>query len=215
MRKAVVITNYTDEEDDILLIKASGISKGCTDNDDFDFTKNELINLDIGIKDYRSKLSRVPTGNKSDITLKKKAKKVLAELLKVICKEINHQHKGDQAILQRTGAVLAKNSNTHKAGLYPFAEQLRAAVGVGADELILKVKKIKGLNNYGTVFAFTEVRNANNDINTWNMAYSTCHSITLTGLKKGTKYLISAAYKGSKGTILNWCSSILFATKVA
>ena len=50
------------------------------------------------------------------------------------------------------------------------------------------------------MFAYTEVLYANNEIDTWNMAYSTCHSITLSDLKKGTVYLISAANIGSKGT---------------
>ena len=214
MRKALVITNYTDELDAELAIKASSVLSGCTDNDNFDFTKNELINLETGLLDYRDKLSRVKTGNKADITLKKTAKKLLAALLKVVCQEINHQHKGDEAILRGTGAVMAKNSNTHKNVLYPFVEQLRILVGLRADELKVRVKKIKGLNNYGVVFAYTEVLNANDDINTWNHEHSTCHSIILSGLKNGTAYLISAAYKGSKGSRLNWCSSIMFATKV-
>jgi len=214
MRTALVITNYTDESDEILDIKASRVLHGCTDNDNFDFTKNELINLKAGLLDYRDKLSRIKTGNKADITLKKIAKKVLAALLKIVCKEINRQHKGDQAILQGTGAVMAKDSNTHKEGLLPFVEQFRMSAGLRTDELIAKVKKIKGLNNYGTVFAYTEAVNANDDINTWDHEHSTCHSIILSGLQKGTAYLVSAAYKGSKGTRLNWCAPIMSATKI-
>ena len=213
MRKARVITNYTDESDNILDYKASCVVDGCTDNDDFNFTKGELINLKIGLLYYRDKLSRSTHGSRKDVTLKNEAKKALAALLKVICQEINHQHKGDEAILLGSGAVLAKNSNTHKQGLYPFVENFRLSVGLGTDELKVRVKKIKGLNNYGTVFAFIESQYADNDIITWNMEHSTCHSATLTGLKRAKAYQVSAAYKGSKGTRLNWCPPITITTK--
>ena len=81
MRKALIITNYTDETDAILDIKASSVHFGCTDNDNFDFTKDELNNLKARLLNYRDKLSRVPTGNKADITLKKQTKKLLAALM--------------------------------------------------------------------------------------------------------------------------------------
>ena len=213
MRKALVITNYTDETDAQLIGISSAVIKGCEKNADIKFVDNELTDLIAANADFSLKLSLASTGSKASITLKKRAKKVLAQALKTVCKEINHQQKGNKAILISTGATMAKNSNSHKSGLLPIAENLTASWGSQLCELIVKVKKIKGLNNNGTVFAYTEFEDANDEIGTWNKDHSTCHSMTLTGLKKGTAYQVSAAYKGTNSTPYNWCSPIIVYTK--
>ena len=213
MRKALVITNYTDETDEDLTGISSAVIKGCTNNTNFIFADNELTELMTANTDFVHKAGLAETGNKASISLKRLAKKVLALALKTVCKEINHQQKGNEAILKTCGATMSKNSNTHKLGLLPVAQNLTGKCGSQLFELIVKVKKIKGLNNNGTVFAFTEMDNASDDISTWKKEHSSCHSMTLTGLKKATMYLVSAAYKGTTNTPLNWCTTIIVATK--
>jgi len=213
MRKALVITNYTDETDEDLTGISSAVIKGCTKNTNFNFTDNELTELILANTDFIQKAGMAETGNKASVTLKRLAKKVLALALKTVSIEINHQQKGNEAILKTSGATMSKNSNTHKTGLLPVAQNLTGRWGSQLGELIVKVKKTKGLNNNGTVFAFTEKENAVDDINKWSKEHSSCHSMTLLGLNKATFYLISAAYKGTTNTPLNWCSTIIVATK--
>ena len=213
MRKALVITNYTDETDNNLCRKSVSVITGCTNNINYDFTQNELKNLVRALKDFVHKLSVAKTGNKAQKTLKREAKKVLAFALKVVCRDINRQHRHEESILLTSGAMLHKNSNVRKKGPFPDIQCLSAKVGLTAYELNIRVKKIKGLNNHGTAFAYTELLNADDDISKWKRENSTCHSITISGLKKGTFYLVSAAYQGAKGTTHNWSKPIIIATK--
>ena len=172
-----------------------------------------MTDLSAAFKTLKYRIGTAASGDKVQKTLKRQAKKTLALALKIICRAINQQHKGDTDILIGSGATMAKNSNRRKLGLLPVAEGIYATVGLYSDELKLKVKKIKGLNNDGTRFAYTEALNAPDDINEWNWAHSTCHHQTIEGLKRGVKYLISAAYQGTRNTPYNWCSPISIYTK--
>ncbi len=213
MRKAMVITNYTDETERELTAKVSAVIKGCKNNIHFYFAQNEHTNLVFAYKDFIKKQAAATSGNKSQLTLKRIAKKALALALKTICKELNHQHKGNEAVLLTSGAIMAKNSNNAKKGMLQMAENLKAREGHETTQLKVTVKKIKGLNNNGTAFAYTELENALENISEWTKDYCTCHRITLYRLKKGTTYLISAAYIGTNDNAYNWCKPIMATTK--
>jgi len=207
-----VLTGYTKLKDADAHTTAESIITGCSGNAAFNFMKNELTNLVSQKADYVDKLSHVKSGSNQDIVLKKESKANLIVALRVICTEINHQQAGNMVALLSSGAPLWANAYQKKDGENPSAVGLKAVAGVKATELKVKVKKNPTFLDYGTVFAYILALNAVDDISLWNQMFETGHSATLTGLLPASKYLVSAAYKGRKGTALIWCSPVIVYT---
>jgi len=214
MKSSRVITNFDHESDDGINTTALGIIGGCTDNKDYEFTKSELINLVTYQTDYAKYLGLKPTAGVVETGLKNQSKAKLANGMHIICTEINVQQGGNTTALQGSGAPLTLDSLQQKSGITTAPDGLKVEAGVEITELDAKVKRDPGLHDHGTMFAIKEAANTEEDINLWTMKYCTCHHLTITGLKAGTKYMVAAAHQGPSGTKLVWCKPISVWTKL-
>lgn len=208
-----VITNFDHASDDGINTIALNIIAGCTENTDFVFVKNELINVVSYQTDYSAKLSVMPTAGIIETGYKNQAKAKLNDGLHTICLQINVQKEGNIAALQGSGAPLTKDSYQSKEGIIVAPKALKGVAGNKATELKVSIKKLEGLNDHGSMFAIHEALNAPDDINLWQMKYCTGHHLTITDLKPGFKYMVAAAFQGPSGTTLVFCSPITVWTK--
>lgn len=213
MNKSKVLTGFTGESDAGIIPIADAIITGCSSNTNFTFTKNELTDLVLLRDDYVDRLAEIPTGTHADVTLKDQSKVKLETGLSTICTEINHQHAGDTAILETSGAPMANLAPKPKGVDYPAPTGLIAEGGSKATEMDVKVDRIADLHDRGIVVAISLVEGAPDDVMLWRRETSSAHKLTVTGLKPGTKYLITAAYQGTADTVLKWCLKVVAYTK--
>jgi len=215
MKKSRVLISLAKKSEAEIQIAVAAVVTGCKDNVNFEFTNGELTTLTADGIDYGQRLSDCKSGNHSDITIKNKSKAKVIESYRVICTEINRQHKGDTEILQTSGATLTADSLQKKStDDKPVAKGLKGVAGAAATELDVKVDVIAGLTEYGTMFACIEALGAPDDANLWPKTFTPSHHTTIGGLKPATRYMLSAAYVGSDGKTLAFCSPILVATKL-
>ena len=213
MKDSKVLTNFDKYSDTGLSALALQMIEALNKNTNFVFTKSELVNLIADQADYGSRLSENPLGGIMETEYKNQSKAKLGESLHTICTEINAQQKGNTTALESSGAPLAKDSSNNNGDITITPKELKAIAGSDATELNASVKRNPAVSDHGTMFAYTEAANAPADISLWSMQYCTCHHQTLKGLKKGTNYMVAAAFQGPSKSKLAFCSPISVWTK--
>ena len=209
-----VIISYEHETDANLAIVVKQTIEGCTDNKDFTFT-NELSNVVLYAADFDAKLSVMPNGGIIVTREKDLSKAKLATGMHTLCSSINTQKGGNLVALQGSGAPLTAGSLPKGTTVYPAPEGLKIKPIKVATSVDASVKPVKGLNDHGTVFAYTPVLNASDNYDDWTQRHTSSHHLTLTGLKPATKYLLIAGFQGPTGTPIVWCKPIIFGTAAA
>lgn|GEM_PF-597152 len=212
-----VIINYNHETDSNLVTITNQIIEGCSDNLAFTFTKSELTNIIAFLAVFVDDLSKMPNGGVIQTQVKDAAGDKLKTGLHTICTEINAQKSGNTVALLSSGAPLTSRSlpKTSTSVGYPAPEGLKIEPITVPTAVDVSVKPASGINDHGTMFAFTPVLNAAEDINLWTMRYSSSHHLTVTGLVPATKYMMAAGFQGTTGTTIVWCKPILFGTAAA
>ena len=209
-----VIISYEHETDANLVVIVKQTIKGCTGNADYTFT-NELSNVVLYAADFDAKLSVMPNGGIIVTRNKDLSKAKLATGMHTLCSSINTQKGGNLVALQGSGAPLTAGSLPKGTTVYPAPEGLKIKPIKVATSVDASVKPVKGLNDHGTVFAYTPVLNASDNYDDWTQRHTSSHHLTLTGLKPATKYLLIAGFQGPTGTPIVWSKQMIFGTAAA
>ena len=209
-----VIISYEHETDANLVLVVKQTIKGCTDNTVFTFT-NQLSNVVLYAADFDAKLSVMPNGSIIETEEKNLSKAKLAAGMHTLCSSINTQKGGNLIALQSSGAPLTGGSLPKGTTVYPAPEGLKIEPIKVATSVDASVKLVKGLNDHGTMFAYTPVLNASDNMDDWTQRYTSSHHLTLTGLKPATKYLLIAGFQGPTGTPIVWSKQMIFGTAAA
>ena len=212
---AKVIISYDNETDSDLVLIVKQTIKGCTGNADYTFANSELVNVGLNLTDFEERLSEMPTGGNVETENKKQSRAKLLLSFHKLCMSINTQQEGNLAALERSGAPIIGSALSKGTGLYPAPQGLKIKPITVATAIDASVKRVKGLNDHGTMFAFTPVLNAPEDINQWTMKFSSSHHLTINGLMPATKYMLAAGFQGKTGTPIVWCKPIIFGTAAA
>ena len=212
---AKVIISYDNETDSDLVLIIKQTIKGCTDNPDFTFSKSELVNVGVDLTDFEGRLSEMPTGGNIETENKNQSRAKLLLSFHTLCTSINAQKGGNLAALEGSGAPIIGSALSKGSGVYPQPEGLKIKLISVATAVNAGVKRVKGLNDHGTMFAITPVLNAPEDINQWTMKFSPSHHLTITGLTPATKYMMAAGFQGKTGTPIVWSKAIIFGTAAA
>ena len=209
-----VIISYENETDPNLVVIVKQTIKGCTGNTVFTFT-TELSDVVLYAADFDAKLSVMPNGGIIETEEKNLSHAKLAAGMHTLCSSINTQKGGNLVALQSSGAPLTAGSLPKGTTVYPAPEGLKIEPITVATSVDASVKLVKGLYDHGTVFAYTPVLNASDNIDDWTQRHTSSHHLTLTGLKPATKYLLVAGFQGPTGTPIVWCKPMIFGTAAA
>jgi len=181
---------------------------------DCGFDLREVASVVADQADYGSRLSANALSGIMGTEDKNQSKAKLAVSLHTICTEINVQQEGHTTELESSGAPLAKGSSNNNGSITVTPKELEAKAGTEPTELDASVKKNPLVSDHGTMFAYTEAATAPADVNLWSMKYCTSHHQTIGGLKKGTNYMVAAAFQGPSNCKLVFCTPISVWTKM-
>jgi len=152
---AKVIISYENETDSDLVLIIKQTVKGCTGNPDFTFSNSELVNVGVDLTDFEGRLSEMPTGGNIETENKNQSRAKLLLSFHTLCTSINAQKGGNLAALEGSGAPIIGSALSKGSGSYPPPEGLKIKLITVATAVDASVKRVKGLNDRGTMFAFT------------------------------------------------------------
>jgi len=188
--------NYSDAE---LLVKASDVIKGVTNNSNFPTPLPALDEVEAARVAFRDALAAANSGLHEAVAEKNEKRKVLEELLHDLAVYVNQTAKGDEKILLSSGFEMAKKAEAAGPLDAPENVQVHPAKSKGTVEVTCN--RVAHANSYSI-----EYRNLTTPNGTAT-AFATKPKVLITGLTSGNQYAFRVLAVGSDPQ-RNWSDEV-------
>ncbi|WP_320167864.1 fibronectin type III domain-containing protein [Mangrovibacterium marinum] len=189
-------SNYSDAE---LLVKASDVIKGVTNNSNFPTPSPALDEVEAARVAYRDALAAANGGSHEAVAEKNEKRKALEVLMHDLAVYVNQTGKGDEKILLSSGFDLSKKAEPAGPLDAPENVQVHPAKSKGSVEV--SCNRVSHASSYSV-----EYRNLTTPNGTAT-AFATKPKVLITGLTSGNQYAFRVLAVGTDPQ-RNWSDEV-------